>query len=243
MEGQQFGMRPEDADTGAFFARLHARMIQRDPPRRADVMRFLMRCETKEDVQNAVTLLKAFRPWMPKLEVTAGSLLLRACLRAGDLDLAVEVMGAHRQLRAQLSKSVCNDLLAALSKEGRSDEMLTAFSYMRTAQPKVASAKALGIIAAGLGHAGEVSKAVEILLQTRAAGVKPSKFCYLVLLKGCNKAMDDPESRPAAEQARTKIGKLMVEDKIKDAECDTLLAYSPAAAAVPAGEEPEEKKE
>ena len=56
-----------------------------------------------------------------------------------------------------------------------------------------------------------------------------------------------------AVQARAKIGKLMAEDKIQDAECDALLSYTytpptPAAAAEDAGAEseggaPEEKSE
>jgi hypothetical protein len=171
----------------------------------ADVMRFIMRCESKEDVQKAITLLKGYRPWycacpyvssppfapaesaeptpafgtrMPKLDVSAGSLLLRACLRCGDLDLALEVLHAHRQLRSSLSKTVCMEVLAALSKEGRTDDMLAAFSYMRTAQPAVVSPKSLGILLAGLGHKGQAAKAAEILLQTRAAGVKPKAFTY-----------------------------------------------------------------
>lgn len=102
---------------------------------------------------------------MPKLEVAGGSLLLRACLRAGDLDFALDVLRAHRQLRSALSKSVCLDLLAALSKEGRTDEMLDAFSYMRAAQPGVACPKALGIIGAGLGRKGLAAQATQVLLQ------------------------------------------------------------------------------
>ena len=74
---------------------------------------------------------------MPKLEPEAGGLLIRACLRAGDLDMALEILSAHRQLRAALSKAVCNDLLIELGKAARIDDMLAAFSYMRTAQVSV----------------------------------------------------------------------------------------------------------
>lgn len=228
-------MRPEDADVGAFFERLHAKIQARDPPRRADVMRFIMQCQSKEDAMKAVTLLKAYRPWMPKLEPAAGTLLIRACLRSDDLDLALQVLHAHRQLRASLSKAACVDLLTALSKQGRTDDMLTAFAYMRVAQPAVESSKTLVVLVTGLGHAGQVGKAVELLLQTRAAGVKASAFCYRVLLKACNAALDAdaPDARPAAEAARAKIGKLMTEDKIKDDECAKLLAFSPATTVAP----------
>ena len=60
------------------------------------------------------------------------------------------MLHAHRQLRASLSKSVCLDLLAALSKQGRIDDMLSAFAYMRVAQPAVEGPKALAILAAVL---------------------------------------------------------------------------------------------
>ena len=299
-------------------------------------MRFIMQCESKEDTERAVTLLKSYRPWygtvpvnfsasawppvvegvriartdararcrMPKLDVGGGSLLIRACLRSGDLQLALDVLHAHRQLRASLSKSVCLDLLVALSKEGRTDDLLAAFSYMRAAQPGVVCAKALGIVAAGLGQKGLASQAAQLVLQvlvlalpsllallsllalpsycflvscrassfrsclppfptccnsaggrkggrwegrevtgwkararctrrsshlchlascallslpcllticpclsprvstrqTRAAGVKPTKFCYRVVLKGCNHALADPDTRASAEQ-------------------------------------------
>jgi hypothetical protein len=51
--------------------------------------------------------------------------------------MAVEILNAHRQLRAALSKAVCNDLLIVLGKAARIDDMLAAFSYMRTAQVSV----------------------------------------------------------------------------------------------------------
>ena len=120
---------------------------------------------------------------MPKLEVAGGSLLLRACLRAGDLDFALDVLRAHRQLRSALSKSVCLDLLAALSKEGRTDEMLDAFSYMRAAQPGVACPKALSIIGAGLGRKGLAAQATQVLLQVLClAAVFARKYCFRSLV-------------------------------------------------------------
>jgi len=247
MEGAQWGLRTEDSDLGSFFERLHSKILARNPPRKADVMRFIMQCESKEDAEKAATLLKSYGPWMPKLDAAGGSLLIRACLRAEEVDLALDVLRAHRQLRSFLSKSVCIDLLVALSKQGRTDEMLDAFSYMRAAQPGVACPKALGVVTAGLGRKGLAAQATQIFLQTRAAGVKPNKFCYRVLLKGCNLAIDDPDSRTSAEQARAKVAKLMADDKIKDAMCDELLAYSPpapdAAAAADAGVEGGEVQE
>jgi hypothetical protein len=51
--------------------------------------------------------------------------------------MALEILNAHRQLRAALSKAVCNDLLIELGKAARIDDMLAAFSYMRTAQVSV----------------------------------------------------------------------------------------------------------
>ena len=234
--GAQWGMRPEDADMSHFFARLHGRIQARDPPRRADVLRFVMRSESKAEAEQAVALVKAYRPWMPKLDPAAGGLLLRACIRAGELDFAVEVLHAHRQLRASLSKAVCLDLLAALSKAGKTDEMLAAFAYMRTAHPGIVSSKALGILVAGLGNAGQAAQSVDLLLQTRAAGVRPKPHAYRILLKSITTQMENPDTHDAAEQLRAKVAKVMLEDNIADAECDALLAFSPPAAAAPAKE-------
>ena len=56
------------------------------------------------------------------------------------------MLHAHRQLRASLSKAACVDLLTALSKQGRTEDMLTAFAYMRVAQPAVESSKTLVVL-------------------------------------------------------------------------------------------------
>jgi hypothetical protein len=49
------------------------------------------------------------------------------------------------------------DLLAALSKQGRIDDMLSAFAYMRVAQPAVEAPKTLAILAAVLSLSLSVS--------------------------------------------------------------------------------------